>query len=111
MGKTSQRKGAGGERELVEILRRHGYQVERGGSETYGTIPDLTGLDGVHVECKRCETLRLSEWFAQAIRDAARFGDGLPGLFHRRNRSEWLVTMRLTDWLDLYGAWRESGGH
>lgn len=28
--------------------------------------------------------------------------DGIPALFHRRNRKPWLVTMRLTDWLQLY---------
>ena len=34
--------------------------------------------------------------------DAEKFGDGLPALFHRRNRTPWLVTMRLEDWLKLY---------
>lgn len=44
MGRSSQRKGADGERELAAILRERGYDVERGGSLTYGEIPDLTGL-------------------------------------------------------------------
>jgi len=47
------------------------------------------------------EQLNVPEAMAQAIKDAARFG-GVPGLFHRRSRSPWLVTMRLTDWLELY---------
>lgn len=30
-GKSSQRKGADGERELAELLREHGYDIRRGG--------------------------------------------------------------------------------
>ena len=97
-----QRKGADGEKELREILKRHGYDVTRGGSQTYGTIPDLVGLPGVHIECKRQERLDLMGAIRQAEADAARFKDGLPAVFHRRNRSPWLVTMPLVDWLTLY---------
>ena len=102
MGKSSQRKGADGERELVAILRERGYDVERGGSLTYGEIPDLTGLPGVHIEVKRVERLNVGEAMSQAIRDSERFHDGAPALFHRRSRAPWLVTMRLEDWLKLY---------
>ena len=42
----------------------------------------------------------------QAVWDASRFGDGIPTLFHRRNRSPWLVTMQLEDWLKLYQSER-----
>ena len=107
MGRSSQRKGANGEKELAGILQQYGYQVERGGSETYGTIPDLIGIPGVHIECKRVERLNVPEAMKQAIRDAERFRDGAPAVFHRRNRECWLVTMRLEDWivlLDKYGA-------
>lgn len=103
-GRSSQRKGADGERELAALLRSYGYNVERGGPRSFGELPDLSGLPGVHIECKRSETLRLSEWIAQAARDAEKFRDGSPSVFHRRNRSPWLVTMRLEDWMDLYAA-------
>ena len=97
MGRSSQRKGADGERELVCILQQHGYQVERGGSETFGTIPDVTGLEGIHVEVKRVERLNVGEAMQQAIHDA----DGkTPLVMHRRSRQPWLVTMRLSDWLN-----------
>ena len=86
-GRKSQRKGADGERELAALLREYGYPVERGGSLSFGEVPDLTGLPGVHIECKR---------------DAVRFGDGLPAVFFRRSRSPWLVVMKLGDWLELY---------
>lgn len=114
MGMSSQRKGADGERELAAILRDRGYDVERGGSLTYGEFPDLTGLPGVHIEVKRVERLNVGQAMSQTVRDSARFQDGMPTLFHRRNRSPWLVTMRLEDWLKMYEsshAARSSGLH
>ena len=68
---------------------------------SYGTTPDISGLPGVHIECKRCEQLRPYDWLEQAQRDAVRFGDGLPAVFFRRNRFPWLVVMRLADWVCL----------
>ena len=101
-GRKSQRKGADGERELAALLREYGYPVERGGSLSFGEVPDLTGLPGVHIECKRVERLNISQAMAQAVRDAEKFHDGAPTVFHRRNREGWLVTMQLSDWLDIF---------
>ena len=101
-GKPSQRKGAEGERELASLLRGHGYEVQRGGSLSFGEVPDLVGLPGIHIEVKRVERLDLHGAMGQAIRDAARFRDGKPAVFHRRNHAPWLVTMQLEDWLELY---------
>lgn len=64
----------------------------------------MSGLPRVHVECKRVERLNVSQAMAQAVRDAERFQDGAPAVFHRRNREPWLVTMQLEDWLALLGA-------
>ena len=102
MGKASQRKGADGERELAALLRQHGYEIERGGSLSFGEVPDLVGLPGVHIEVKRVERLNVGKAMGQAIRDAERFQDGAPMLFHRRNRQPWLVTMRFEDWVRIY---------
>lgn len=101
---NSSRKGADGERELAGILEAEGFQMERGGTESFGTAPDLSGLPGIHIEVKRVEKLNIFEAMAQAIRDAARFRDGYPAVFHRRNRKPWLVTMLLSDWLRMYRA-------
>lgn len=103
-GKASQSKGRRGELELSRLLQGYGYDVQPGRAQSYGEVPDLTGLHGIHIEAKRCEQVRLSEWMAQAERDAARFQDGAPTVFHRRNREPWLVTMRLSDWLALFDA-------
>ncbi len=102
MGAASQRKGRTAELELSRLLQSKGYHVEPGEPLNYGTQPDVRGLDGIHIEVKRAEQLRLSEWLSQAERDAERFGDGLPAVFHRRSRSPWLVTMTLEGWVKLY---------
>ena len=103
-GRSSQRKGAAGERELADLLREYGYSIERGGTLSFGEVPDLVGLPGIHIECKRVERLNVPEAMRQAIRDSERFQDGMPALFHRRNRQPWLVTVRLEDFMNLYGG-------
>lgn len=109
MGKSQQRKGAVGERELATILGEHGYTCNRGGSLSFGDVPDLSGLPGIHIEVKRVEKLNVVEAMEQSIRDSERMGDGIPALFHRRNRKPWLVTMRLEDWLPLYAKGQDRG--
>lgn len=101
-GKLSQRKGADGERELAELLHGYGYEVRRGGALSFGSVPDLVGLPGIHVEVKRVEKLNLADAMKQAERDAERFHDGSPAVFHRKNRGEWLVTMPLAEWMKIY---------
>lgn len=103
-GRTSQRKGRAGELELAGILQGYGYTVQPGEPANHGTTPDVTGLPGVHIECKRAERLDLGAAMAQAVQDADKFRDGAPAVFHRRNRHPWLVTMRLDDWVALYRA-------
>ena len=79
-GKASQRKGANGERELAAKLRSYGFEIERGGSMSFGEVPDLVGLPGVHIEVKRVERLNVGEAMWQAINDSERFQDGAPVL-------------------------------
>ena len=68
-----------------------------------GKFPTLRALPGIHIECKRVERLNVPEAMRQAIRDSEAFQDGAPAVFHRRSREPWLVTMRLADWIALYG--------
>lgn len=105
---ASQRKGRGGEIELSKILNGHGIQAQPGNPLNFGKVPDVIGVDGIHVEVKRVEKLNVGEAMNQAIRDSEKFGDGMPALFHRRNRQPWLVTMRLDDWLKLYKGVRDE---
>ncbi len=106
MSRSQQRKGRSGELELVRILQQHGIPAEPGQAVSFGSTPDVVGVPGIHPEVKRVERLNVPEAMAQAVRDASRFGDGIPTLFHRRNRSPWLVTMQLEDWLELYQSER-----
>lgn len=101
-GRSSQKKGRGGELEICRIFQAHGIPAEPGQAVSYGSTPDVTGIPGVHPEIKRVERLNVSEAMAQAVRDSEKFKDGMPVLFHRRNRQGWLCTMRLEDWLSLY---------
>lgn len=102
MGAKSQRKGRNGEAELTAILNNNGIPAKIGKAVSYGQTPDIYNVEHIHVECKRTEKLRLSEWMRQATADAAKFGDGWPTIFHRRNRESWLCTMPLMAWLELY---------
>lgn len=107
MGKMSRNKGANGERELAKILRDfYGYSVKRG--MVFLGQSDMIGLTGIHPEVKRVERLNIHEAMEQAKREADKRKDGIPTVFHRRNRTEWLVTMTLEDWIDLYGAWNDE---
>ena len=103
MGKSSQRKGRDGERELRDVLQGYGYQVECGDPVSFGSVPDLVGLPGIHIECKRVEKLNLQDAYDQSKHDA-REGE-VPTVMHRRNHCEWLVTMRLEDWVQIYGEY------
>ncbi len=102
MGKSSQRKGRAGELELCRVLREYGIPAEPGQALNFGAVPDITGVKGVHAECKRVEKLNLAAALTQAANDSEKFRDGLPCVFHRRNREGWVVSMRLADWLQLY---------
>ena len=101
-GRSSQRKGRDGELELARVFQEYGYDVQPGRAQSCGEVPDLVGLLGIHIECKRNERLNVWEAMAQATRDAEKFQDGATAVFHRRNRHGWLVTMRLPDWMEMY---------
>lgn len=100
---NSRNKGAAGERELAAKLRGYGYNCRRG--QQYSGAngdADVVGLPGVHIEVKRVERLNLYDAMTQAVRDAK---DGeTPAVFHRKNNKEWLVTLRLADFMKIYGG-------
>lgn len=103
MGRSAQRKGADGERELANVLKEYGFEVRRG--QVFNHESDMVGLDKIHPEVKRVEKLNVVTAMKQAITESQIRNDGVPTVFHRRNREEWLVTMRLTDWIELYRKW------
>lgn len=101
---NSRRKGKDGELELSKKLREYGCNVHRG-QQFCGANgdADVIGLDGIHIECKRVERLNIHDAIEQAKRDSK--AEAKPVVFHRKNNCEWLVTMRLDDWIELYREW------
>ena len=59
-----------GELELCRILQGYGLQAQPGQAVSFGNTPDITGLPGIHIECKRVEKLNIPAAFAQAARDS-----------------------------------------
>lgn len=104
-GRSAQAKGRRAEIELAHFLQAHGYgEAAPGRPLNYGTEPDVTGIPGLHIECKRHERLEIAKWYEQAAADAKRMQDGRPAVIYRRNRQQWMITLSLADYLDLQGG-------
>ena len=97
---NSKRKGSAGERELCEYLTAAGFPAHRNEQKYTGGKgnPDIDaeGLEQLHIEVKRVEKLNVSAAMRQAEADAE---SRTPVVIHRRNREQWLITMRLQDYL------------
>jgi len=105
---NSRQKGARGERELAAVLREHGYDCRRG-QQYCGANgdADVVGLPGIHIECKRVESLNIHKAIEQAKSDARE--NELPVVFHRKNGKPWLVTMTLEDWMKIFKGENNEG--
>ena len=104
---NSRDKGKRYERELASQLRSYGYDARRGQQFSGANgDPDVVGLPGIHIEAKRREKGQgeLYDWMAQSISDA-REGE-IPTVWHRKNNCETLVTMRMSDFMELYKEWK-----
>lgn len=104
---NSKIKGRNGENELAHVLQGYGYEAKRM-AQYFGGVdsPDVSGLPGIHIECKRVENLNIHKAYEQATRDAE--GKKIPAVFHRRNREKWMVTLSLDDFMEIYGIWQKS---
>ena len=100
MAINSRNKGKRGELSLKTELLKHGIVVQRGCS--FIGQPDIVGLNGIHVECKAVEKLNVWQAMEQAERDVEKMQDGVPAVFHKKNRTGFLVTMKLEDWIKMY---------
>ena len=104
---NSRNKGKRGELELAKLLKTYGYDTRRG--VQYSGIngdADVVGLPGIHLEVKRVEKLNIDNAMNQSIRDA-RYGEK-PTVVHRKNGKQWLVTMPLIDWMEIYQKWERN---
>jgi hypothetical protein len=105
-GKASRRKGKGGELELAHVMQGYGFSACHRSAQYAGSIEstDLIGLPGLHPEVKRVEHLNLQKAMEQAIQDSNE-SNNIPAVFHRRNGTSWLVTLRLEDFISYYKAY------
>lgn len=100
-GRSAQAKGRRGEKELADFLRERGFDARPGAPLNFGTQADVTGIDGLHIECKRHERIELGRWYEQAQQDAQRMQDGKPAVVFRQNRKPWMIALSLSDFLDI----------
>lgn len=104
---NSRQKGKAGELELARKLKEYGYDARR--SVQYNGKDgqaDVLGLPHIHIEAKRVERLNLYDAMDQAKRDAKN-GDK-PAVFHRKNRSNWLVTMELENFMEIFKEYESA---
>ena len=99
---NSNRKGKAGERELSKLFRSYGFEGARRSQQFAGinNDADVVGLPHVHVECKRVERLNIHDAIEQTIRDKREEELGI--VAHRKNRTDWLITMTLDDFMEIY---------
>src|SRR5436190_19688580 len=101
---NSCQKGKRGERAWRDELVAQGYSARRG--QQFSGSPDspdvvCADLPGLHFEVKAVERLNVTEAMTQAVGDA---GGKVPVVAHKRNRGEWLVTVRATDWFAMVAS-------
>lgn len=99
---NSRNKGAAGEREFCKFLETKGFQARR--TQQYcgntGDAADIVcpDLAEFHFEVKRVEKLNIDKALEQAIRDS---GARTPVVAHRKNRGDWLITLKANDFFNL----------
>lgn len=98
----SRDKGAAAEREVVQILRAHGWHHARRSSDGRAQAERgdvVRGPAGWHLEVKRRERIRIVEWSHQAEGEA--HPTDRPAVIWRPGREPWRVSMLLDDWMPL----------
>ena len=107
MAINSKRKGNQGENELKNILIDKGFEAKRMQQYCgYGGVPDVEGLEGIHIEVKRVEKLNIDDALDQATRDCKE--GRIPVVFHRKNKKKWKATLDLDMFMMLYGEYYSS---
>ena len=104
---NSKQKGKRGELELAHYLAQWGYDTRRG-QQYCGANgdADVIGIPGLHIECKRTNSLRIHEALSQSKRDALPFE--VPTVMHRRDNDEWLVTLPLKYFIEYFKSATEG---
>lgn len=104
MGKSSREKGKRGEREAAALLRGLGYPEAHRTAQNCGQsgdAADVIGVDGLHLEIKRCEQIRVDEWQDQVERDSKGTGR-IPVIMFRKSRRPFWVLTPAEDFFRMY---------
>ena len=98
---NSKQKGKRGELEVARILKDHGIDARRTAQfcGNTGEAADVIGLEGYHIEVKRCETTKIWDWIQQAERDHK--AGTVPLVVFRKNGERWKVTLDFEVFLDI----------
>ena len=101
---NSKQKGKRGELEVAHILQEHGYDARRTAQYcgNTGDAADVVGLDGFHIEVKRCETTKIWDWIHQAERDHK--AEEIPLVVFRKSHEKWKVCIDLEEFLKIIGG-------
>ena len=109
---NSKQKGKRGELEAAALLRSLGFPETRRTAQycgNTGEADDLIGIEGLHIEVKRCEQIRIMDWMQQAERDTTDNG-ATPVVLFRRSREPWYVCMPAIDFFQTYKTLLEEIG-
>lgn len=109
---NSRSKGKRGELELVAELGNAGHANARRSAQycgKTGEAPDIVGIEGLHIECKRVENFRDEVALNQAEGDAKK-GE-IPVVMYRRNREKWKVCLRLKVFMIIWNELTDLQKH
>lgn len=99
-GKSSRDKGARGEREFRDLLRRFGYQSRRYARSERATADVAHDVGGIHFEVKRRNAFDPVAWVRQSRRDSELEGrEELPVAVWKRNNGEWMMICGVEEFL------------
>lgn len=106
---NSKQKGKRGELEVARILKDHGFDARRTAQfcGNTGEAADVIGLEGYHIEVKRCETTKIWEWIQQAERDHK--AGTIPLVVFRKNGEKWKVTLDFEEFLEILKTEKPNG--
>ena len=101
MSKMQRTKGASFERDIVNVLKEHGYEAGRNLTQTRDGGGDID-LPRWLLECKRYAKIAVYVWLKQAIK-AARPGQ-IPVVIARADKEEAIAILRFIDFMELMNA-------
>ena len=97
---NSKQKGKNGELEWAQFCRTFGFTEARRGVQYSGIGgDDVVGIPGCHIEVKRVQNLSIHKAMKQSVDECK---GQTPIVAHRKNNTDWLVTMLAKDWFKLY---------